>query len=377
MTDRKNRGVSNLPVAIQDVPDAPTVSATDVGTSRAYNNGAATVTFSAATTGGRVSSYSITTTPTTTTTSATASPVTITGLSSATSYTATVTPSSVSGAGNSATTSSFTATTVPQAPTIGTASVTNATTVSLPFTAGATGGSSITSYTTTSSPSISLTTTGTTSPLTVTGSFEVNTAYTFTLTATNANGTSTSSSASNSITPSTSAFESIATTVVGSGGTSTINFNSIPGGYKHLQIRGIARHSLATTGLNLALMTFNSDTGTNYTRHRVQGNGSSSSSTGSINETSITVTLQPHNSETGNTFGSFIIDILDYSNTNKFKTVRSFDGVDTNLSTGSAVAIRSGLWRSTSAVTSISIAQNGNNFTEFSHFALYGIKGVA
>ena len=39
MPDKKYRGISNLPIAIPDVPDAPTVSAADVGTSRAYNNG--------------------------------------------------------------------------------------------------------------------------------------------------------------------------------------------------------------------------------------------------------------------------------------------------------------------------------------------------
>ena len=42
MPDKKYRGISNLPIAIPDVPDAPTVSAVNVGTSRAYNNGALT-----------------------------------------------------------------------------------------------------------------------------------------------------------------------------------------------------------------------------------------------------------------------------------------------------------------------------------------------
>ena len=46
MPDKKGRGVSNVPIKIQDVPDTPVVSATDVGASRAYNNGAATVTLS-------------------------------------------------------------------------------------------------------------------------------------------------------------------------------------------------------------------------------------------------------------------------------------------------------------------------------------------
>lgn len=89
----------------------------------------------------------------------------------------------------------------PSTPTIGTVSRTNDTTVSVPFTAGFDGGSAITSYTVISSPSISLTTTGTSSPLTVTGTFALNQAYTFQVRANNANGSSAYSASSNSITP--------------------------------------------------------------------------------------------------------------------------------------------------------------------------------
>ena len=89
---------------------------------------------------------------------------------------------------------------VPTTPTVGTATVTNSTTVSLTFTAPFSK-LPITSYTVVSSPSIALSTSGTSSPLTVTGTFVIGTEYTFTVTATNANGTSTASSASNSITP--------------------------------------------------------------------------------------------------------------------------------------------------------------------------------
>ena len=89
---------------------------------------------------------------------------------------------------------------VPATPVVGTATVTNSTTVSLTFTAPFSK-LPITSYTVTSSPSISLSTLGTSSPLTVTGTFASNQAYTFAIAAVNANGTSTASSASNSVTP--------------------------------------------------------------------------------------------------------------------------------------------------------------------------------
>jgi hypothetical protein len=184
---------------IADVPDAPTIgAATNVGTSRAFNNGSATVAYTAAPTGGTATTFTATSTPGSFTGTGT-SPITVTGLQSATSYTFTVTPTNSTATGPaSAASSSITATTVPQAPTIGTATLTG-TTASVTFTAGATGGSAITGYTVTSSPG-SLTGTGSSSPITV-SSLTAGTAYTFTVTATNANGTSTASAASNSVTP--------------------------------------------------------------------------------------------------------------------------------------------------------------------------------
>lgn len=203
MADSKSRSISNLPAAVQPTVETPTIgTATNVGTGRAYNNGAATVTVTNPT-GGRPVSYTATSTPGSFTATSATSPLTVTGLASGTAYTFAVTGTSFDGVTTSASSASnsITATTVPQAPTIGTVTVTNSTTVSIPFTAGATGGSTITSYTATSSPSVSLSVSGTTSPLTVTGTFATNQAYTFTIAAVNANGTSTSSSASNSVTP--------------------------------------------------------------------------------------------------------------------------------------------------------------------------------
>jgi len=112
---------------------------------------------------------------------------------------------------------SYTPAAVPSAPSIGTAAVTNSTTVSIPFTAGAANGSAITSYTITSSPSIALTYSGTTSPISATGSFVGGQAYTFSITATNGVGTSSSSSASNSIRPNTTLSISYAAGTDGSG----------------------------------------------------------------------------------------------------------------------------------------------------------------
>jgi len=77
---------------IPDVPDTPTsVSATDGGTSRAFNNGAATVAFTPAVTGGAPSTYTATSSPGSFTQSGSSSPLTVTGLTGGTAYTYTVT----------------------------------------------------------------------------------------------------------------------------------------------------------------------------------------------------------------------------------------------------------------------------------------------
>jgi hypothetical protein len=188
----------------QVVADAPTSAAgTDVGTSRAFNNGAVSVAFTAPSYTGTSSITSYTVTASTgQTASGASSPIIVTGIATGATPTFTVTATNTGGTSlSSSASSAVTVTTVPAAPTVGTASITNSTTVSIPFTAGSTGGKTISSYVTTSSPSISLSTSGTSSPVSVTGSYAGGQGYTFTIAAVNANGTSASSSASNSLTP--------------------------------------------------------------------------------------------------------------------------------------------------------------------------------
>ena len=164
-------------------------------------------------------------------------------------------------------------------------------------------------------------------------------------------------------------YESIATVTVGSGGSATVSFTSIPATYTHLQIRGIAR---ADTNVTLGLQ-FNSDTGNNYSRHYINGNGASVGAGGSANNNSAYVGTA---ATATSAFGANIIDILDYANTNKYKTTRTLSGGDNNGS--GFVQFMSGNWRNTNAVTSIDIFQvNGDTLTQYTQFALYGIKGVA
>jgi hypothetical protein len=209
-------------------PQAPTsVTATNSGSGRAYNNGRASVAFTPATAGGLASTYTVTSTPGSYTASGSVSPVLITGLQSSTQYTYVVTATNNYGSANSSASAGVTATTVPQAPTINSVSGFDSQAI-ISFTANATGGSSITGYSITSSPASTTTTqSASSSPYTFTG-LTNGTAYTFTATATNANGTSAASSASSSVTPLAMNAEFF---IVGGGGRgAAANGNSAAGG---------------------------------------------------------------------------------------------------------------------------------------------------
>ena len=113
-------------------------------------------------------------------------------------------------------TASYNGLKVPDAPTIGTATGANAS-ASVTFTAPTNiGGGAITGYTVISSPG-SITGTGTSSPVTVSG-LSNGTAYTFTVVATNAYGTGSASAASNSATPAAPNFPSTVEYLVVAGG---------------------------------------------------------------------------------------------------------------------------------------------------------------
>lgn len=171
----------------------------------------------------------------------------------------------------------------------------------------------------------------------------------------------------------TGSYESIATVTVGAGGASSIDFTSIPATYTHLQIRGIVKNNSTSTTADANGLQFNSDTATNYNTHYIQGDGASAVSGGVANLNFIYAGYCARsNASYTSMFGVSVIDILDYADTNKYKTVRTLSGVDMNGSGYSFFS--SGAWRSTSAITSIKLFISGNNYVQYSTFALYGIK---
>jgi hypothetical protein len=172
--------------------------------------------------------------------------------------------------------------------------------------------------------------------------------------------------------PDFGAFESIATFTYSSI-TTGVTFSSIPQTYKHLQIRYMAQDADTVGTIRVISMQFNGDSGSNYKNHTLTGDGASASSAvpGSVATVTSGNTL-PDASST-NIFARGVIDILDYANTNKYKTVRYLSGHDRNGA--GTVTLASGVWMSTSAVSSIAIGGTSRTYSIGTQFALYGIKG--
>jgi hypothetical protein len=169
-------------------------------------------------------------------------------------------------------------------------------------------------------------------------------------------------------------YELISTTVLGAN-TASVSFNltgTQQAAYKHLQVRILARSTSAVSEDNFKL-NFNSDTASNYVQHVLYGTGSAVSS----NWPGGTQTyVQPGStvgaSAASNVFSGHVIDILDAFSTSKNKTLRSFVGFPD--SSVYRVQLYSGLWLSTSAISSLSFATNANLATG-SRFSLYGVRG--
>jgi hypothetical protein len=190
-------------------PYAPTIgTATDVGTNRPYNNGAATVTFTATGPNAADSFTAYAVEDPTKTATGSSSPLTVTGLASGTNYTFKVYGTNAAGGqgSHSEASNQITSTTVPQAPSLGAVSNTcsgrayNDGLVTVAITAGATGGKAISGYYAISNGGQNAS--SATSPVSVTGLLSA-TNYTFQGRVSNANGNSELSASSSAVTVTT------------------------------------------------------------------------------------------------------------------------------------------------------------------------------
>jgi len=177
-------------------------------------------------------------------------------------------------------------------------------------------------------------------------------------------------------------FDLLETTVL-TGSQASVTFSNLNSNYgttyQHLQLRIVTRTDRGGADSDPVILQFNSDTGSNYTRHGLGGynfGGSTAvySNAGTSQTSLFLAEAMPVSSSTANAFGAIVTDILDPFETTKNKTVRSLNGMN---AAWSSVELRSGAWLSTSAVSSITIKPLvGSNLVANSRFSLYGLKAA-
>ena len=176
----------------------------------------------------------------------------------------------------------------------------------------------------------------------------------------------------------TGSYDALAVYTVPSGGASSITFAGIPqSGYQHLQIRCLIN---TTSGIGgSTCFTINGDTASNYTNHELTGyynNGSAGYGGFSYTTSSGRNYCQ---SLIINGFSAplaIIWDILDYTNSTKYKTIKCLYGTDNNGSNSNEIGLSSSLWLNTNTINSLTFTNtNGYSFPQYSQIALYGIRG--
>ena len=165
-----------------------------------------------------------------------------------------------------------------------------------------------------------------------------------------------------------STYEPIATTTLGSA-TANVTFSSITGSFTDIVLIARCQTNAAGTDKDLYLR-FNGDSGNNYSRTRLVGNGSTATSARQNDVSQLVCGAMPATSHI-NDFAVNLIHIQNYSNTTTNKSIfvrNSFSQI--------AVQAIAGLYRSTSAITSITLIPESGSFVSGSTFTIYGIKAA-
>lgn len=169
----------------------------------------------------------------------------------------------------------------------------------------------------------------------------------------------------------------IASTTVGAGGASTIDFTSIPSTYTDLLIMTSTRSSQSTsTNQGLAIQ-FNSNT-SSYSNRAVFFQDSvgvrSASNLYGVTDKTIEGGV-PAASNTANTFDNTSIYIPNYASSN-YKGYSADNATNTNSTTDYTynLQLTANLWSNTAAISSISLFLVSGNFVQYSSAYLYGIK---
>ena len=164
-----------------------------------------------------------------------------------------------------------------------------------------------------------------------------------------------------------SSMTKISSVTVGSGGSASISFTGIPQTYTDLFIKASVRSNAAIHS-DLIEVAFNGASITGAARRSLYGTGSA---TGSETSTDLRIEYNSGANATASAFGSGEMYIPNYTSANYKST--SSEGVSETSAATAFIALTSGLWSNTAAITSIALSPNGTLFNEYSTFTLYGV----
>jgi hypothetical protein len=154
-------------------------------------------------------------------------------------------------------------------------------------------------------------------------------------------------------------YQTIATTTTNTG---PITFSNIPQGYTDLVVTVV----ITGSGSDGLYIRFNNDTASNYSVQRLESYGTAAAASRVNNATSISPDTQVY---TNTSRVQYKIDVFSYANTaNKGVLVQG--GKDLNSTTEGSVCLAVGTYRTSSAITSLSLSGGFGNGTTVS---LHGI----
>lgn len=163
--------------------------------------------------------------------------------------------------------------------------------------------------------------------------------------------------------------------VVGVGGVAAVTFSSIDQTYELLEVHLMLRGETAATAV-ASVCRFNGDTGANYDMQRNTATNGTVAAANAIGQTSFDIASMPAASATAGKASQWKWTIAGYSRTTFHKTVLATGGRwDDNTAATGTIDTRIALWRSTAAITSISIAASSGDIAEGSVATLYGLRG--
>ena len=169
-------------------------------------------------------------------------------------------------------------------------------------------------------------------------------------------------------------FTLIASTTVGSGGTTSVSFASIPQTYTDLKLVGSARGSRASQYIINLSITFNGSS-SSYSSRILYGDGSTATSANGSSQSGWLYSYGNADSSTANTFSNFEIYVPNYTSANN-KSISADSVIESNNASYTlSDLLGAGLWANTSAITSLAVGiDNGTSINQYSTFYLYGIK---